>query len=83
MEAAIVTLLGHFRDTPSKALVFSNGKFAERWAEHDSAGRVSRAVAAAAESLITIRYEHRPRTYGGARKGERFEGPQDRLLHTP
>ncbi len=31
MEAAIVTVLGHFRGTDSKALVFSNGKFAERW----------------------------------------------------
>lgn len=31
MEAAIVTLLGHFRQTGQKALVLSNGKFAERW----------------------------------------------------
>jgi aspartate aminotransferase-like enzyme len=37
MEAAIVTLLGHFRDTGSKALVFSNGKFAERWVKTCSA----------------------------------------------
>ena len=37
MEAAIVTLLGHFRDNGSKALVFSNGKFAERWVKACSA----------------------------------------------
>ncbi|MDD4891872.1 MAG: alanine--glyoxylate aminotransferase family protein [Phycisphaerae bacterium] len=37
MEAAIVTLLGHFRDIGHKALVFSNGKFAERWVKVCSA----------------------------------------------
>lgn len=37
MEAAIVSLLGHFRDSAEKALVLSNGKFAERWVKVCSA----------------------------------------------